>query len=64
MKYTIFEDPKTGQFAMVKLPARFVEGDAIPVPSSARWFPTHEEVLATLSELFDDEEGNAQDLPA
>lgn len=59
MKYTIYEDPHTHRFAVVKLPAKFVEGDAIPVPPSVRWFQTRDEVVATLSELFNEEERNS-----
>jgi hypothetical protein len=56
VRYTIYEHPSTHQFAIVKLPAKFLDGDRIPVPSTVRWFQTHEEALATLSELFDEDE--------
>jgi hypothetical protein len=55
MKYTIYEHPGTHQFAVVRLPAKYAKGDAIPLPTSARWFDTREEVVATLSGLFDEE---------
>jgi len=56
MKYAIYEDPDTHRFAVVRLPPRFAQGDAVPLPSSIRWFQTRDEVIATLSELFDDED--------
>ena len=56
MKHTIYENPITHKFAVIRLPSRFIEGDTIQVPPSARWFRTREEALATLSDLFDQEE--------
>jgi len=64
MKHTLYEDPLTHRFAVLRLPPRFFAGDKVPVPSTARWFRTREEALATLSELFDeDEDGRAEDRP-
>lgn len=64
MKHAIYEDPITHEFAVIRLPARFVEGDAVPVPASSRWFGTREEALATLSTLFDqDEDVQFEDCP-
>jgi hypothetical protein len=56
MKHTIYEDAITHKFAVIRLPPRFIEGDKLPVPATARWFVTREEALATLSQLFDQEE--------
>jgi hypothetical protein len=56
MRHTVYEDPITRKFAVIRLPAAFVEGDKVPVPPSARWFGTREEALATLSRLFDEDE--------
>jgi hypothetical protein len=56
MKHTLYEDPVTHRFAVIRLPARFSDGDKLAVPPTARWFETREEALATLSRLFDEEE--------
>lgn len=36
MRYTIYENPSTHQFAILKLPAQFLDGDRILVPSTVR----------------------------
>ena len=56
MQHTIYEDPITHRFAVLSLPARFVDGDKVPVRSVTRWFGTQEEALATLSDLFNQDE--------
>ena len=56
VRYTIYEHPSPHQFAILKLPPRFLDGDRIPVPSTVRWFHTVEDARATLSELFDEDE--------
>ena len=56
MKHTIFKNPITHKFAVIRLPSKFVEGDTIHVPPTARWFRTRKEALATLPDLFDQEE--------
>jgi hypothetical protein len=56
MKHTLYEDPITHKFAVIRLPARFFDGDRVPVPRTARWFGTREEALATLSDLFNQDE--------
>jgi len=64
MKHTIYEDPVRRRFAVIRLPPRFVEGDALPVPPSTRWFETRAEALATLADLFEqDEDAPSEDLP-
>jgi hypothetical protein len=52
MKYTIYEDPITHRFALIKVPTPFVDGDTLPIPPAARWFDTLEEAQATLPLLF------------
>lgn len=56
MKHALYEDPNTHKFAVIRLPSRFLEGDEVPIPPSARWFETREEALATIGDLFDQEE--------
>ena len=59
MKYTIYEHPRTHAFALLALPRRFVEGDALPVHEVDRWFATRDEVIATLPDLLNREEPDA-----
>jgi len=62
MKHAVYEDPITHQFAVIRLPAKFIEGDKVPVPPAARWFGTREEALSTLSDLFDqDDDAQGED---
>lgn len=62
MRHTLYEDPVTHKFAMIRLPSKFVEGDKVPIPQTARWFGTREEALATIADLFDqDEDGHVDD---
>ena len=56
MKHTLFEHPVTHQFAMIRLPPRFTEGDRVVLPPRVQWFDTREEALATLPNLFDQED--------
>ena len=56
MKHTIYEDPITRKFALIRLPPRFTEGDKLPIPPTARWLDTREEVVAVLSALLDIDE--------
>jgi hypothetical protein len=56
MKHVIYEDRITHEFAVIRLPPGFVEGDKLPVPPSTRWFATRDEALATLASLFEQEE--------
>jgi hypothetical protein len=57
MKYTIYEDPITHQFAHLPLPSRFLDGDELPAVVTDRWFESHDAALAGLAELFDREDG-------
>jgi hypothetical protein len=52
MKYTIYEDPVTHKFAILPLPDKFVDGDALSVPPVERWFDNHEAAVAALPELL------------
>ena len=62
MRHTLYEDPITHKFAVIRLPWRYSEGDTVPIPRTARWFGTREEALATISDLFDqDEDGHRDD---
>jgi len=56
MKHTLYEHPVTHQFAMIRLPPRFTDGDRVVLPPCVQWFATREEALATLSNLLDQEE--------
>jgi hypothetical protein len=56
MKYTIYEDPRTHAFALVALPTRFNDGDALPVSDVDRWFGSRDEAIAALPELLNREE--------
>ena len=56
MKYTIYEDPRTHAFALVALPHRFIDGDALPVSDVDRWFGSRDEAIATLPDLLNMEE--------
>ena len=59
MKYTIYEDPLTHKFALVRLPKQFVDGDNLPVPATDQWFDSREAAVAALPELLDREESEA-----
>jgi hypothetical protein len=56
MKHALYEHPVTHQFAVVRLPPRFIDGDRVIPSSRVQWFGTREEALATLSNLFDQED--------
>jgi hypothetical protein len=56
MKYTIYEDPITHKYGLVRLPDKFVDGDRFPILPPDRWFDSPEEAVAGLSELFNREE--------
>jgi len=53
MKYAVYEHPVTHKFALVPLPARFVEGDAVPLTNNERWFVTRDAAIATVRDLLD-----------
>ena len=56
MKYTIYEDPVTLKFALLRLPDKFVDGDRLLILQTERWFDSREEAIAALPELFNREE--------
>jgi hypothetical protein len=56
MKYTLYEDPRTHAFALVALPSRFIDGDALSVSDVDRWFGTRDEAIAALPDLLNREE--------
>lgn len=56
MKHTLYEDPKTHKFALIRLPDKFADGDALPIQPTDRWFSTREEALAALPELFNQDD--------
>ena len=53
MKYAVYEHPITRKFALVPLPARFVDGDAVPITNNEQWFVTRDAAIATLRDLLD-----------
>jgi len=57
MKYTIYEDPITHQFAHLPLPSRSLDGDRLPAVVTDRWFESHAAAIAALRELLDRDEG-------
>lgn len=56
VRHTLYEDPVTRKFAVIRLPSRYVEGDKLPIPPTASWFGTRDEALEMLSQLFDEDE--------
>jgi hypothetical protein len=52
MKYMMYEDVITHRFALLPLPNRFVDGDALPAITIDRWFDSHEAAVAALGELL------------
>jgi len=52
MKHTLYEHPTTHKFALIRLPDKFADGDALPTQPTDQWFSTREEALAALPELF------------
>jgi hypothetical protein len=61
MRFTLYQHPRTGNFALVPVPRRFVAGDVLPVQESERWFPSREAALDALPELFERSEPEATD---
>jgi hypothetical protein len=52
MKHTIYEDPVTHKFALIRLPHKFADGDKLPISPLDRWHATREEAVAALPELL------------
>lgn len=61
MKFALYRHPRTGNFALVHVPRRFVEGDVLRVQPTEHWFPSREAALGALAELFDRGETAAGD---
>ena len=55
MKFTIYEDPRTGKFTLIRLPNIFVEGDKLPPPTEP-WFDSREDAFASHPDLLKHEE--------
>ena len=56
MKYTIYENPVTHKYALLRLPDKFVDGDRLLIVPTDRWFDSREEAVAALPELLNREE--------
>jgi hypothetical protein len=56
VQHTIYEDPITHQFAIIRLPVNFADGDKLPIPPTARWFGTREEAVAALPDLLNQDD--------
>jgi hypothetical protein len=56
LRYTILEDPMTRKFVLLRLPAKFVAGDKLPILPTDRRFDSHEAAVAALPELLNIEE--------
>jgi hypothetical protein len=52
VRYAIYEDPVTHRFALIQLPAKFADGDDVPIPPADRWFDSREEAVAALPDLL------------
>jgi hypothetical protein len=52
MKYTIYEDPITHKYALLRLPDKYIDGDKLPTVPAEGWFDSHEAAVAALSALF------------
>jgi hypothetical protein len=61
MKHTIYEDPVTHKFALVRVPGKFIEGDKLPIPAATQWLTTREDAVAALSGLFEVDDNNDEE---
>ena len=61
MKHALYEDPTSHKFALIRLPAKFADGDSIPLRPTDRWFSTREEAIAALPELLNLPELSTED---
>jgi hypothetical protein len=61
MKHALYEHPVTHQFALIRLPKQFADGDTLSIPPSNHWFSTRQEAIAALPELFDQNEDGVSD---
>ena len=63
MKHALYEHPVTHQFALIRLPNQFADGDPLAIPPSNHWFSSRQEAMAALPELFNQNEDCASDDP-
>jgi hypothetical protein len=63
MKHALYEHPITHKFALIRLPRRFADGDAVATSPSDRWFSDREQAIAALPGLFDEDDSWASDEP-
>ena len=56
MRHTLYEDPITHRFALIRLPETFADGDVVPILPTDRWFGTREEAGAALPDLLNQDE--------
>jgi hypothetical protein len=56
MKYTIYEDPQTHKFMLLRLPNLFIDGDELQIFPTDQWFASHEDAVAALPDLLNREE--------
>ena len=56
MKHALYEDPITHQFALIRLPVQFADGDKVPTLPTDRWFSTREEAVAALPDLLNQDD--------
>jgi hypothetical protein len=61
MRHTIYEDPITRRFALVRVPVKFTEGDKLPIPATAHWHTTREHAVAALRSLLEVDEDTADE---
>ena len=59
VRHTIYEDPVTHKFALVRVPANFIDGDKLEIPATAHWLTSREDAVAALRSLFDVDEDTA-----
>ena len=56
MRYAIYEDPITHRFGHLPVPSRFIDGDRLPPIVIERWFESHKDAVAALSDVLAGEE--------
>lgn len=56
MKHVLYEHPITHQFALIRVPRQFADGDAVPTTPSDRWFGNREQAIAALPGLFNEDD--------
>jgi hypothetical protein len=61
MRHTIYEDPITHKFALLRVPAKFIEGDTLPIPPTVQWLTTREDAVAALPGLFEVDDDNDEE---